>query len=493
MTNWLKPLLLLLAVQSAASEPGAIDLYLAGSSAQDGALENLMRLRPGLGDTPNICRENTLQVLHGELDGVRQRLYSCVTSDRVDGVPPGLRLRVHKSSGGSLQGIRSVVDGEAVGFMRLDAGQAATACGTPSPSLRSGNLSAYTVYRDCASTPESVIPDAGISDLAPELLGIRDRRLSVSHTSRIVWGLPVSKNLRNALQALQGLVAADVPHDAPERDSLENMPELPREIVSGIFSGEISSWAELADTDGAPAYLSRFLPAQPPTRPDVSGTSPGAYRPDEDNGSRVFVCRRTVDSGTQAAFDVHYLQSRCGNGATASFIQPDDGSELDAGGDPAGLLRRVDPAGRIFAGRGSADVIACLDAHDDFNRWAIGILSTEDIGNNGRREFRHIRIEGVAPSLANARAGRWLHVTSPTILWLEDAPAKPLSAAGDRALRYIRDNIGREEILDSLNASFVHPWGRGGYIGADAPVPAHEPRPPSCTADGAAAGEPGMD
>jgi len=71
----------------------------------------------------------------------------------------------------------------------------------------------------------------------------------------------------------------------------------------------------------------------------------------------------------------------------------------------------------VFAGLGTGDVRECLDGHAQFNRWAIGILSTENVGNNGNRKFRFIKVDGSAPTLLNAYLGRWPHVTEQSMQW----------------------------------------------------------------------------
>src|SRR5262249_46819902 len=61
----------------------------------------------------------------------------------------------------------------------------------------------------------------------------------------------------------------------------------------------------------------------------------------------------------------------------------------------------------VFSGTGTADVVACLDAHDDAGDFAVGTLSTENAYNDTDREFRFVKVDGAAPSLENTVAGHW--------------------------------------------------------------------------------------
>src|SRR5262249_40546699 len=150
---------------------------------------------------------------------------------------------------------------------------------------------------------------------------------TVRAQTQIVWGLAVTKNLRNALQAVQGLVRNTIPHDDPSRDTEEAMPTLARAQVAGLLAGTVKSWDEFFDSKGLPLSRSSFLPPGPPKDPDASGASPGAYQPDRSTGTAVYICRRILSSGTQAAYETHYLRARCEEHAP-QFAPPNDGSDI---------------------------------------------------------------------------------------------------------------------------------------------------------------------
>jgi hypothetical protein len=453
-----------------------IELYLSGATAQDEVLENLMRLTAGIEGAPNICEPGTLDIYRGVIAGTGKRLYFCRTSDRIPGVAAGRRLAIHKSSGGSGEGVGPVAAREPVAFLELRALPSAPSCQQGVEVRAAGDLAAYREHRGCDGGGNLVVPRAGLSDVEPRLFGAVAAPLHSRSQNQIVWGLPVTKNLRNALQAAQGLVASSVPHDDPQRDAEAVMPTLTRTQVAGIFAGKLESWSQFYDDRGAGLPLSRHLAAAPPANPDAAGATPGAYRPAAELGDEVFVCRRIASSGTQASYEAHYLRNRCVAGVTP-FVVPNDGSDVNTGGDARTLVRTANPQGNVFAGVGTSDVVRCLDAHEEFNRWAVGMMSTETKGNNGNAEFRYVKVDGYAPTLVNAHHGRWNHISEQSIQWLESFGPTLTSSDEGRVLSFVATNLGLPRALRGLNTGFVHPWGQGGYL---APLTSGflPPRPP---------------
>ena len=440
-----------------------VELHISGSTAQDEALENLMRLSASAAGQATLCEPGTLDIYRGALNGTANRVYYCRATHSLPGLRPGLRVAVYKSSGGSGDGVTPVSGGTALPFIDLSKLPANPTCITGEPVRATADFAAYLNHTRCDGEGKLVLPRAGLSDVNPELVGGVTAPLTVRPQNQIVWGLPVSKNLRNALQTVQGLVKSTVPHDDPIRDSEEMMPSLARAQVAALFAGVIKSWDSFYDSQGTPLTRSSLLALGPPRDPDLSGASPGAYRPDRTMGSTVYICRRIATSGTQASYEVHYLRERCESN-TPSFMGPNDGSDLNRGGDANRLVRTAHPAGNVFAGLGTADVRECLDAHAQFNRWAVGILSTESVGNNGNRKFRFIKVDGSAPTLLNAYLGRWAHVTEQSMQWRRSFDPSLSTTNEGRVLNFIATNLGLPRVIAALNSGFVHPWGQGGYL-----------------------------
>lgn len=456
--------LLAAAAQALPPSPGPqVELFLSGATAQDEALENLVLLKDGLSGAPNLCQPGTLDIYRGQIDGTAKRIYYCRLAGRVAGVEAGVRVALHKSSGGSGEGVAPLVDGTRVQYLNLASLAAAGACDGARPIPARGDFAAYTEHTNCRGTAQAVVPTAGLSDVEPELVVPGTKGLHVRAQNQIVWGLPVTKNLRNALQAAQGLVANTVPHDDPSRDREEMMPNLTRAQVAAIFSGSLTRWDQFVDPQGTPLPASKSLAARAAANPDAAGVSPGAYRPAPRTGDSIYVCRRIASSGTQASFELHYLRRRCVTGAPA-FVTPDDGSDVERGGPVEKLVRIPQPAGRVYAGIGSGDVRACLDAHEHHNRWAVGLLSTENRGNNGANEFRYVKVDGAAPTLLNGALGRWPHVSEQSIQWQQSREAEFDASRTGGLLQFIAVNMGLPRVIRSLNSGFVHPFGDGGYL-----------------------------
>ncbi len=459
-----------------ATEPPDLKVYIAGSSAQDRLIEGLLRLRDDLEDVPALCAAGTLDIYQGSAGGARQRVFLCRTANAIPGVPAGKKLALFKASGGSGDGVTPLLARQALPFLRQQA--LSGGCEGSNRVLPTGNLSPYTQHVGCRTALDLVVPDAGISDLEPAMFAAGTETLEAHPLTQLVWGLPVSRNFRNALQALQGLVPAEVPHDDPAREAEAVMPTLSSTQLRSVFAGAVERWSAFYDGDGAPITESGLLPEPPATGRDLSGTRPGAYRPDRAAGDRIYLCRRIDSSGTQVAYAMHYLRQGCTEKA-AAFVAPNDGSDGTTGGDTGALVDREAPAGTVHAGRGSSNVRRCLDSHDDHNRWAIGMLSTENVGNYLAEEYRHIRIDGYAPTLINAHRGLWRHLSTASIQWRADRDASEGDARPE-ILAYLAAYLGQPAVLSNLNRAFRHPWGQGGYLGAvdsaedevDAPVTA---------------------
>ncbi len=457
-----------------------IELFVSGSSAQDEALENLVRLAAAIPGAPSLCEPGTLDIYRGTINGTANRVFYCRTGRAMSGVPAGLRLAIYKSSGGSGEGVTPVSAGTPLRFIDLSKLPTTPSCALGEPARATPDFAAYRNHTGCNGEGRPAVPRAGLSDVNPELVAGATTLLTVKAQNQIVWGLPLSKNFRNALQTIQGLVPSTVPHDDPSRDTEEAMPSLARAQVAAIFAGAIKAWDEFYDSKGTPITQSSLLGLSAPRDPDASGASPGAYRPDRTTGSTVYICRRIASSGTQASYELHYLRARC-EPTAPSFVTPDDGSDLTLGGDANHLVRVPRPAGNVFAGLATGDVRECLDAHAQFNRWAIGILSTESVGNNGNRKFRFVKVDGAAPTLLNAYLGRWPHVTEQSMQWRRSFDGALTTTNEGGVLRFVATNLGLPRVIAALNSGFIHPWGQGGYL---APATSGFPPPsPPVTAD----------
>src|SRR5262249_44290958 len=105
----LAALLVPAAASALAPTPGPqVELFISGSSAQDEALETLVRLSAGTAATPSLCEPGTLDIYRGNVHGTANRVFYCQTHRGLVGIPPGMRLAIYKSSGGSGEGVTPV-------------------------------------------------------------------------------------------------------------------------------------------------------------------------------------------------------------------------------------------------------------------------------------------------------------------------------------------------------------------------------------------------
>lgn len=217
--------------------------------------------------------------------------------------------------------------------------------------------------------------------------------------------MPVSLDLRNALQAVQfdsannchplnaNYTADSDPGTAgvqPWSETQACMPNLTSTEIRSLLTGGIPNWNNLMVTNpAAPAGAKISLAAHP----DVIalGTAPA--------DKKVQICRRVPGSGTQAQSNAIFLNWPCDTTVSLPLTAP---------GNPA-----LGPV--VAENSGSSDVSRCLDDFNDGSnasgknaaltkRWAIGINSTENNTNNAF-SYRFTKIDGAPPTIQAVHAG----------------------------------------------------------------------------------------
>jgi hypothetical protein len=201
----------------------------------------------------------------------------------------------------------------------------------------------------------------------------------------LVFNNPVTFHLFQALQSAQFpttsvcnpananygtviTVAGNPRTDITNGESEGCLPSLTRYEINSLLTGKIVLWSQLLNSAGA-----SFLPVVP-----------------------VQICRRVEGSGTQATI----------NGLVSSW--PCDANASDLSIDIAQPRNLASP--QLVLNSGSGDVDNCLHNFDTTaNPYAIGNLSIEGRNVGKTRNWRYIKIDGVAPTLRNIHAGDyWL-------------------------------------------------------------------------------------
>ncbi len=426
----------------------------------------------------------------------------------VEGLPAiaaGTQAEFYKVDTGSGGGVRPFVPvaGETVTFPNVNNGNVSTtACplNSTSGNYDCANLNA-TADADIRDINNGL--DMGTSDVEPALFGFTTTSAYVKDGGSLIWGLPVSIDLRDALQAHQ-FVAANVCNPAnanynnqatqpdgslmvdlngntvSNRESETCQPSLQREVVNSLLTGQITDWRFILNSKG------QFINATGA----AAGTTPrgGDYT--------VYVCRRGNTSGTQASYEAVYAKQRCISGI-AKILTPSLGGVAKgadafaqvtcpglghACGAPTGAL--FTPATRVFAGGGTGDVRECLTLHSqDANNsngdgtYAIGIFATENVANDTRvgstvfgtlpqRRYRHIKVNGMMGSLLNAANGQYPYFSEVTIQTHANGAGPKSDAMRAAMVDSFKKAISTPSVLAGINAKAIHPWGQGGFLAA---------------------------
>jgi hypothetical protein len=213
----------------------------------------------------------------------------------------------------------------------------------------------------------------------------------------VIFGIPVTTGLRNALQNLQvvkGYLTADCDDSAANRDLTRCRPSLQRDVLKALFTGQVTDWSRLM----------------------IEGTSLTASGATNRKGAAltntlVKICRRVNGSGTQASLGM--------------FLET--GSQFWGSPDVAPPFRTGNNLD-VFENSGSSDLRNCLGnwengttssltsklgvstAHNTLlqKEWAIGVLSldsSEPAADNDN--WRFIKIDGVWPSGWNVFSNKY--------------------------------------------------------------------------------------
>jgi len=428
-----------------------LDLFVSGSSAQDNTLEQMFRF---------ICEPNSLDIYRSNGGNVRLLFCRTPTGARaIPGFPSGQKVAFHKSSiGGSGSGVGPLIQLAPVEFLNVADIRSHFEERCPLAKRRryaaEGTLSAYTVS-DCVNPSAAhEVPDVGISDVEPrfflDLYHLAPNAvdaLKVINVNAFIFGVPVTLSLRNALQAARfvrgdpcnpanahyaDLVSIDKRTRAKRGETERCMPGFTRAQVAGIFAGTITHWTQILTPVGYP------LATQDPKTGRVS-VPPGLDPPSDDH---VYVCRRVDTSGTQASYEMFFLNQRC----------------------VPGVHPFVESGQEIFMGSGTADVKVCLNQLDRRKLWAVGIMSTENVASTEEDRWRFVKMDNVAPTLLNTSSGRWPFFVEQSYQWRNERAERPLTGPKLGFMAQIALQLKNPAIVRIIDRDFRHAWGHAGVI-----------------------------
>lgn len=239
-----------------------------------------------------------------------------------------------------------------------------------------GGVAGWTRFTGCGNKDYTVM--YGMSDVEPALFGNLGAVNNVVGSPILaqVFGIPVSDKLYRKLQAIQGLSDVNATTFDPA-----NAPSISAAQYAALASGAYVDWTQVDE--------------------NITEIAAGS-------GTAVKFCRRVPTSGTQTTFNAILLNNPCGVGNGSALVPGDNNSDDNIAND-GNVTNNHGPANGVYTivmNSGSGDVDNCLTAADNQNEMAIGLLGTERLPE-GADKWHYVKLDGVYPSVANARTGQY--------------------------------------------------------------------------------------
>lgn len=381
--------------------PGAFDpatipqVRMSGATAQDLGIVAYMR---------RVCNAGTLNQY---FQANARSVFICTHSTLGN-------IAVHKESAlGSANGVAPVRDAIPLLFINLTsintsncsssgAGFGTQAAVTPIAPDTLG-LPAFTRWNCSATTNVSAAPHVGFTDVEPAIFNESSTGLTIASPNQLMFGIPVTKKLRDDLQTAQGKLSGS--------ETAANVPNLTLSQVAGLFAGIGTS----ADFLGI------------------------------GNTNTIGIARRVDTSGSQKSAELNILNQNVNPAANpVAFVAPDASGVHTAG---------ICAANRVFAGNGTGDVRNCLGELQDLNQYGVGLMSMESVyatsGTGVAAKWRWVRLNGAMPTLANVINGSYPFWVEQAVTRQDTLTGTPLSLFTDIAAK-----LGDPGILAILNGSF---------------------------------------
>lgn len=238
-----------------------------------------------------------------------------------------------------------------------------------------GGVAGWTRRTGCGNKAYTAM--YGMSDVEPAMFGNLGPVTNVVGAPILaqVFGIPVSDKLYRKLQALQGLSDVDAVTFDPA-----NAPSISSAQYAAMASGAYRDWLQVDE--------------------NITEIAPGS-------GTAVKFCRRVATSGTQTTFNAILLNNPCGAGTLSALAPADNTNDDNLANDATpGSQAAANGAYTVVMNSGSGDVDNCLTAADNQNELAIGLLGTERLPE-GADKWHYVKLDGVYPSVANARTGEY--------------------------------------------------------------------------------------
>ena len=386
-------------------------------------------------------------------------------------------LYYKRDAGGSGVGVFPVAAQSNVAFMGIDT----TNCPTVNGGDKFHECTGYSTGAGNTSLHELAAPELGSSDVEPQIFaaplniptgvdfdndGSADANpaadvsvLTPEGAGYLGFGVVVNTRMYTGLQYDQfdvgsGCNPNDAGYDITDINNDANsetcMPTMTSESVTSLFASgrQVNQIGEIADTGTMPADTTDGDATDDVTATDV--------KPLENlTDDVVQVCRRVQGSGTQAQHNITYFNYPCEANQDGDFdvAFPAVPSIFDTS---------------ITFNSGSSDLARCLR---DYNtggnekganpfgrkRWAVGLQSLTRT-DTFSRQFRYVKIDGVAPTIENMHAGRYSQWYAQSF---QRAPVA-LSSEQNAVLDQIVASQNNPTTLAGFNVT--HGFGVGGWV-----------------------------
>jgi len=455
-------------------------IYLAGGAAQDPALDKLI--------ADNLAASGTLDIYYdnGNPNGSKYRAYFFTTNtSKVPGLSSAsVNVLIYKrSNGGAGYGVIPLIQDPPPTVKQLDF--------TPANSWTfDATNNRYVV----SGTQTGQYADAGITGVNPSILtggnypqpsgtGVGDvfsttetvpsevsARLAVTPAGGLTYGLAVTKDFYKVLQAAQ-IYSGTLPSTTPlgSYNQAARIPTLTRQFAASLIAGKIKSWDSVVvfNSAGVGKTLPEIASANGITLPTQVGSGTSAVSP-------VSMGNRNKGAAVGAAFSAKLL-----NYPTLASAFP-----------PASQPTLLNPLALPYvtqAPGASQQEQVLLDWQNGTNvsglnppavsggtppkRWGVAEQST-DWNPSYAKDYRYVRIDSYAPTLANIHIGGYPLWAEQTLQWRKTytgatATFTGLIPTGDKLLilKKLAAVLGSPSAAAQVNAQLGSVIGATGLFG----------------------------
>jgi hypothetical protein len=394
-----------------------------------------------------LAEPGSLDVFSNDKTGASYRAYSFRLKATVGIWPAGTAVLVTKrSAGGARDSVRAMATVDATQqHMRVDA-RTSNCVAAPdgvSPATSSDRPGFY-----CVATIGGYA-DASFSEFEPAMYsegvngggGWSLQDLESHEFAQGIFGVAVNKKLYLALQKTQGLVdmAAFVVDESPAKQ-----PMLPVPFVRGALTGQL-----LGNDPSTKKGWNLVVSAQADA---------------EVMSKKINVCRSGTGGAEQIALNAYFANNPCGGGDL--YVASNTGGTIGANGSLA----------VISYGSGGERIGSCLGGGVNNAAgiaYGLGVLALEhnpfeqmDGGVVVDKGYRFVKLNGAAPSRADAINGSYEFVYGSTLTWAKTRANAPTS---DK-LEFLMDM--RDKLVTTYTLAAIAPDRDGmlvsphGYVGA---------------------------